>query len=68
MSSTGIFILHLKKVSVVLLNLGLVVHPDFHPKAFLLAVSAHGIPVVSLVNLSVLQFPGLNSISNEDMK
>ena len=42
-----------------LLDLGLIVHPDFHPETFLLAVATHGIPIVSLIDLSVLQFPGL---------
>ena len=54
---------HLEEVSVVFLNLGLIVHPNFHPETFLLAVATHSIPVVSLIDLSVLQFPGLMNLS-----
>ena len=51
---------YLEEMSVVLLNLCLVVHPDFHPEAFLLTVATHGIPIVPFIDLSVLLFPGLN--------
>merc|ERR1711910_279175 len=45
---------------VVLLNLGFVLHPDFHPEALLLAVlPTHGVAIVPGVSLAVLQFPGL---------
>merc|ERR1719460_3138859 len=50
----------LVEVSVVLLDLGLVLHPDFHPEALLLAVSStHGVSIVPGVGLPVLEFPGL---------
>ena len=56
-------------MSVVLLNLGLVLHPDLHPEALLLAVAAtHGVPIVPRVGFIVLEFPGLNvdQISDEE--
>ena len=44
-----------------LLNLGLVLHPDLHPEALLLAVAAtQGVPIVPRVGFIVLEFPGLN--------
>ena len=60
-----IWLPHLKEVSVVFLDLGFVIHPDFHPKAFFLAVTSHGIPVVSLIDLSMLQFPCLKKFRND---
>ena len=48
------------EMSVVLLNLGFVLHPDLHPEALLLAVLAtHGVAIVPGVSLAVLQLPGL---------
>ena len=47
-------------MSVVLLNLGLVLHPDFHPEALLLAVaSSERVSIVPGVSFPVLEFPGL---------
>ena len=58
---------YLVVVSVVLLNLGLVLHPDFHPEAFLLAVaSTKRVSIVSGVSFLVLEFPGLG-VTNEEI-
>merc|ERR1740124_15144 len=53
-------------VAVVFLYLGFVLHPDFHPKLFLLPVVSSKqirvlacIPVVPAIYFSMLQFPGL---------
>ena len=52
---------YLVEVAVVLLNLGLVLHPDLHPEALLLAVAAtQGVAIVPRVGFIVLEFPGLN--------
>ena len=60
---------YLVEVSVVLLNLGLVLHPDFHPEALLLAVSStHGVSIVPGVGLPVLEFPGLRDAHEENIK
>ena len=49
------------------LNLGLVLHPDFHSEAFLLAVaSAKRVSIVSGVSFLVLEFPGLG-VTNEEI-
>ena len=56
-------------MSVMLLNLGLVLHPDFHPEAFLLAVgSTERVSIVPGVSFPVLEFPGLNVSYEENIK
>ena len=60
--------MYLVEVSVVLLNLGLVLHPDLHPEALLLAVSStHGVSVVPGVSLPVLELPGLGVAHEENI-
>ena len=54
---------------VVLLNLGLVLHPDFHPEALLLAVaSTERVSIVPGVSFPVLEFPGLGVGHEENIK
>ena len=56
-------------MSVVLLDLGLVLQPDLHPEALLLAVlpiSTHGVSIVPGVGLPVLQLPGLQNFNHEE--
>ena len=60
---------YLVEMSVVFLNLGFVLHPDFHPEALLLTVaSAHGVSIVPGVSLPVLEFPGLDIAHEENIK
>ena len=55
---------HLVEMSVVFLNLGLVLHPDFHSEALLLAVTilTNWISIISGINFTMLHLPGLNII------
>ena len=46
-------------MSVVLLDLGFVLHPDLHPKALLFALPISRISVIPLVDFSMLHLPSL---------
>merc|ERR1719336_978385 len=56
-----------EEMSVMLLNLSLVLHPNLHPEAFFLTLSSIRISVISGINFAVLQLPGL-PLLNDSLK